>query len=55
MMSKALALFDDDYVTRHMIEEFIIDEQDHFNWVKGHLCLIEQIGMENYIIEMLGD
>ena len=55
MMSKALELFDDDYVTRHMIEEFIIDEQDHFNWVKGHLCLIEQIGMENYIIEMLGD
>ncbi|MBR4636451.1 MAG: Bfr protein [Clostridia bacterium] len=55
MMSKALALFDDDYVTKHMIEEFIIDEQDHFNWVKGHLCLIEQIGMENYIIEMLGD
>ena len=53
-MSKALALFDDDYVTRHMIEEFILDEQDHYNWVKGHLCLIEQIGMENYIIEMLG-
>ena len=55
MMSKALSLFDDDYVTRHMIEEFIIDEQDHFNWVKGHLCLIEQIGMENYTIEMLGE
>ena len=54
-MSKALAMFDDDYITRHMIEEFIIDEQDHFNWVKGHLCLIEQIGMENYMIEMLGD
>ena len=55
MMSKALSLFDDDYVTRHMIEEFIIDEQEHFNWVKGHLRLIEQIGMENYMIEMLGD
>ena len=55
MMSKALALFDDDYVTKHMIEKFIIDEQDHFNWVKGHLCLIEQIGIENYMIEMLGD
>ena len=55
MMSKALAMFDDDYVTRHMIEEFIIDEQEHFNWVKGHLCLIEQIGMENYMIEMLGE
>ena len=55
MMSKALALFDDDYVTRHMIEEFIIDEQEHYNWVKGHLCLIEQIGMDNYMIEMIGD
>jgi len=54
-MSKALALFDDDYVTRHMIEELILDEQDHYNWVKGHLCLIDQIGMENYMIEMLGD
>ena len=54
-MSKALSLFDDDYVTRHMIEEFIIEEQDHFNWVKGHLSLIEQIGMEKYIIEMLGE
>lgn len=55
MMSKSLEIFDDDYVTKHMIEEFIIDEQEHFNWVKGHLCLIEQIGIENYIIEMLGD
>ena len=55
MMSKALSLFDDDYVARRMIEEFIIDEQEHLSWVKGHLCLIEQIGMENYLIEMLGE
>ena len=54
-MSKALAMFDDDYVTKAMIQEFIIDEQEHYNWVKGHLCLIEQIGIENYMIEMLGD
>lgn len=54
MMSKALSLFDDDYVTRHMIEEFIIEEQNHYNWVKGHICLIEQIGIENYMIEMIG-
>lgn len=54
-MSKALALFDDDYVTRHMIEQFIIDEQDHYNWVKADLCLIEQIGIENYIIEQIGE
>jgi bacterioferritin len=55
MMSKSLSMFDDDYVTKAMIEKFILDEQEHYNWVKGHLCLIEQIGMENYIIEMLGE
>lgn len=54
-MSKALALFDDDFVTRNMIEKFIIDEQEHYNWVKVHLCIIEQIGIENYLIEQLGD
>ena len=52
-MSKSLALFDDDYVTRDMIQKFIIDEQEHYNWVKTHLCIIEQIGIENYIIEQL--
>ena len=55
MMSKSLAMFDDDYVTKNMLQEFIVDEQEHYNWVKTHLCIIEQIGMENYMIEMLGD
>lgn len=55
MMSKSLALFDDDYITRAMIEKFIVDEQEHYNWVKQHLNLIKEIGYENYLIEMLGD
>ncbi len=55
MLSKSLALCDDDYVTKAMIQQFILDEQEHYNWVKGHLCLIEQIGIENYIIEQIGD
>ena len=54
-MSKALALFDDDYVTRNMIQEFIVDEQEHYNWVRQHLSLIEEIGMENYLIEQMGE
>ena len=54
-MSKALALFDDDYVTRSMIQEFIVDDQDHYNWVRQHLNLINEIGLENYLIEQLGD
>ena len=54
-MSKALALFDNDFVSRSMIQEFIVDEQDHFNWVRQHLSLMEEIGMENYLIEQLGE
>jgi len=54
MMSQALAMFDDDYVTKDMIQKFIVDEQDHYNWVRRHLNLIEEIGYENYLIEQLG-
>ena len=53
-MSKCLSMFDDDYVTKAMIQKFIVDEQEHFNWVRQHLNLIEEIGYENYLIEMLG-
>ncbi len=55
MMSKCLSMFDDDYVTKNMIQKFIVDEQEHFNWVKQHLNLIKEIGYENYLIEMLGN
>ena len=54
MMSRSLALFEDDYVTRNMIQQFIIDEQEHYNWVRQHLNLIKEIGYENYLIEQLG-
>ncbi len=55
MMSKSLALFDDDYVTKNMIEKFILDEQEHYDWVKEHLNLIKEIGYENYLIEQMGE
>lgn len=55
MMSKCLSMFDDDYVTKNMIQKFIVDEQEHYNWVRQHLNLIKEIGYENYLIEMLGD
>lgn len=54
-MSKSLSMFEDDYVTKNMLQEFIVEEQEHFNWVRQHLSLINEIGMENYLIEQLGD
>lgn len=54
-ISKSLSMFDDDYITKNMLQTFIMEEQEHSNWVKTHLCVIKQIGMENYLIEQLGD
>lgn len=31
------------------------NSQEHFNWVRQHLNLIEEIGYENYLIEQLGE
>lgn len=55
MMSKCLAMFEDDYVTRDMIQKFIIDEQEHYTWVKKHLNMIKEIGYQDYLIEQLGE
>lgn len=52
-LNAALAEFADDYITRKMIEEFIVDEQEHTNWLAEHLSLIEEIGYQNYLIQQL--
>ena len=52
-LNAALAEFADDYITRRMIEEFIVDEQEHTNWLAEHLSLIEEIGYQNYLIQQL--
>lgn len=52
-LNALIAEFADDYITRRMIEEFIVDEQEHTNWLSEHLGLIEQIGYQNYLIQQL--
>lgn len=48
------ALFNDDYKTRKMINDFIIEEAGHKLWLEKHLSLMKDIGMENYLIEQIG-
>lgn len=52
-LNEAVALFSQDYITRRMIEEFIVDEQEHTNWLAEHLGLIEEIGYQNYLIQQI--
>ena len=48
-----LAEFADDYITRRMVEEFIVDEQEHTNWLAEDIGLIEEIGYQNYLIQQM--
>ncbi len=52
-LNAILAEFADDYITRRMIEEFIVDEQEHTNWLAEHIGLIEEIGYQNYLIQQM--
>ena len=52
-LNAILAEFADDYITRRMIEEFIVDEQEHTNWLAEDIGLIEEIGYQNYLIQQM--
>ena len=45
--------FEDDFVTRKMVEDFVEGETEHLMWVQKHLAVIEAIGYENYLIEQV--
>jgi len=38
------------FVSKAMIEKFILDEQEHYDWVKQHLNLIREIGYGKRIV-----
>ena len=52
-LNAILAEFADDYITRRMVEEFIVDEQEHTNWLAEDIGLIEEIGYQNYLIQQM--
>lgn len=39
----------EDYTTRHLLEEMVVDEEHHIDWLETQLETIEQIGLENYL------
>ncbi len=52
-LNEVVNAFSDDYITRRMFEEFIVDEQEHTNWLAEHLGLIDQIGYQNYLMKQM--
>lgn len=52
-MNQLVTDLSDDAITRKMVEEFVAGEEEHCAWVAKHLAIIEKLGYENYLLEMM--
>lgn len=52
-MNKLVADLSGDAITRKMVEEFVAGEEEHCAWVAKHLGIIEKLGYDNYLLEMM--
>lgn len=52
-MNELVANLGDDAVTRKMVVEFVEGEEEHYAWVAKHLAVIEKLGYDNYLLEMM--
>jgi len=41
--------------TRELLEDILVDEEEHVDWLETQLETIRQIGLENYLAEQLHD
>ena len=41
--------------TRELLEDILEDEEEHVDWLEAQLAQIEQIGIQGYLQEQLGD
>lgn len=39
--------------TRHLLEEILVSEEEHADWLETQLAAIEAIGLQNYLSEQL--
>lgn len=52
-MNKLVSDLSDDAITRKMVEEFVEGEEEHCTWVAKHLAIIDKLGYDNYLLEMM--
>ena len=52
-MNQLACALADDAVTRKIVEEFVEGEESHCGWVAKHLAIIEKLGYDNYLLEMM--
>jgi len=50
----ALAIEVKDSGTRELMAEILVDSEEHVDWLETQLGLIEQVGLQNFLAEMMG-
>lgn len=43
-----------DNTSRHLLEEILVSEEEHADWLEAQLELIRQVGEQNYLAQQLG-
>ena len=49
----AAAVAAGDNGTRHLLEEILVSEEEHIDWLETQLTAIEQVGLQQYLAEQL--
>lgn len=43
----------DDNTTRKLLEEILVSEEEHIDWIEAQIALIEQVGVQNYLAQQI--
>lgn len=49
----AAAIAAGDNGTRHLLEEILVSEEEHADWLETQLAAIDQVGLQQYLAEQL--
>ncbi len=50
-----LAFEHGDHATREMLEEFVVSEEEHIDWIETQQSIIGEIGIAKYLQTQIGD
>jgi bacterioferritin len=44
-----------DGATRELLERILVDSEEHVNWLESQLHVLNEVGLDNYLADQIGD